>query len=86
MDNGFKRCKTNQNGGIRRQETNNGIIAKSLTEKKSTDNKERQSVKVDLRTSVVKPLHAKWVIKCHQNFEKENDFIKHSFEAIGIPV
>jgi len=61
-------------------------LAKSLTEKKSNDNEERQSVKVDLRTSVVKPLHTKWVIKCHQKFEKETDFIKRSFEAVGIPV
>ena len=50
--------------------------------KKANNNEERQSVKVDLHTSVVKPLHAKWVIKCHQKFEKETDFIKCSFEAM----
>jgi hypothetical protein len=31
-----------------------------LLKKKSNDNEEWQSVKVDLHTSVIKPLHAKW--------------------------
>ena len=74
--------------GDKRQITALLSVSKSghLLKKKSNDNEERQSVKRNLRTSVVKPLHAKWVIKCHQKFEKETDFIKRSFEAIGVPV
>jgi hypothetical protein len=54
MDNGFKRCKTNQNGGIRRQETNNGIIAKSLTEKKSTEQHTTSHQMEQFRSAVTK--------------------------------
>jgi hypothetical protein len=50
--------------GDKRQITALLSVSKSghLLKKKSNDNEKRQSVKGDLRTSVVKPLHAKWVI------------------------
>ena len=50
--------------GDKRQITALLSVSKSghMLKKKSNDNEKRQSVKGDLRTSVVKPLHAKWVI------------------------
>ena len=61
-------------------------FTKLLKDKKSGNDDERSHVKIDLRTSVVKPMHAKWVIKSHKQFEKEREFMKRSFEAVGIPM
>lgn len=40
---------------------------------------------ISLKTSVIKPLHAKWVIDCHETIAKETKFIVNSFTAVGLP-
>ena len=57
-------------------------IAKHINENKS-ENRARIS-EIDLKTSLIKPLHAKWVIKCHKEMERETDFLIKSFTYIGI--
>ena len=58
------------------------MVAKKLSNKK--DNDER-TADIDLRTSVMKPLHAKWLIKCHKTLERDHEFITRAFKAVGIP-
>ena len=60
------------------------MIAGQLRDKNDTGDDERQSVKIDLNTSVIRPLHAKWVIKCHEKLENKTEFVKRAFEAVGI--
>jgi hypothetical protein len=33
----------------------------------------------------IKPLHAKWLIKCHETLERDHEFITWAFKAVGIP-
>ena len=60
------------------------MIDGQLRDKNDTEDDECQSVEIDLKTSVIKPLQAKWAIKCHEKLENETEFIKHTFEAVGI--
>jgi hypothetical protein len=59
------------------------IVAKKLLNKK--DNDER-TADIDLRTSVMKPLHAKWLIKCHKTLERDHEFITQAYKACGHPM
>ena len=60
------------------------MIDGQLHDKNDMEDDACQSVKLDLKTSVIKPLHAKWAIKCHEKLENETEFIKRAFEAVGI--
>lgn len=41
-------------------------------------------VDIDMRTSTIKPLHAKWVQKVHDVISKDCDFLANSFTSVGI--
>ena len=41
-------------------------------------------VQVDLRLGAIKPVHAQWLIKTHQELAKEVPLIKRGFEKAGI--
>jgi hypothetical protein len=51
--------------------------------KKDNDEICERTADIDLRTSVVKPLHAKWLIKCHETLERDHEFITRAFKAVG---
>ena len=59
------------------------IVAKKLSNKK--DNDER-TADIDLRPSVIKPLHAKLLIKCHETLDRDHEFITQEFKACGHPM
>jgi hypothetical protein len=42
------------------------------------------TVHVDLRLSVIKPLHAKWLVKNVQKINAENEMIKRGWVQAGI--
>ena len=46
--------------------------------------KELGSIKPDLRTSVIKPIHARWLIKAHATLSSQKDLIFQGFEKAGI--
>ena len=46
------------------------------------DNKKFEEI--DMRLSVVKPLHASWLVKTHKQLKEKTDFIKSAFVAAGI--
>jgi predicted amidophosphoribosyltransferase len=52
------------------------MVAKKLSNKKDND---------EIQTSIIKPLHAKWLIKCHETLERDHEFITRAFKAVGIP-
>ena len=41
-------------------------------------------IKVDLRASVVKPLHGNWLMMALASLQLKNDVIKKGFEKSGI--
>lgn len=43
-----------------------------------------ESTIVDLRTSVVKPIHARWVISTHEAMEEKEVLIMKGFEKAGL--
>jgi len=62
------------------------MVAKKLSSKKDNDEICERTADIDLRTSVIKPLHAKWlIIKCHETLERDHEFITRVFKAVGIP-
>ena len=40
--------------------------------------------KIDLRTSAIKPIHAKWLMKFHAIINSKPEMIKSAFEQCGI--
>jgi len=61
------------------------MVAKKLSNKKDNDEICERTADIDLQTSVIKPLHAKWLIKCHETLERDHEFITQAFNAVGIP-
>ena len=51
------------------------MVTKKLWNKKDNDEICEHTADIDLRTSVIKPLHAKWLIKCHETLEIDHEFI-----------
>ena len=45
-----------------------------------------EDIKVDLRASLIKPLHANWVISAISVLAERTDTLKKPFEKIGIVV
>ena len=43
-----------------------------------------EDIKVDLRASLIKPLHANWVISAFSILAERTDTLKKPFEKIGI--
>ena len=41
-------------------------------------------VKVSLKLSVIKPLHAKWVVDLHHHLKADKEMIVNGFRAAGI--
>ena len=58
---------------------------KKTFKKKDKDEICERTADIDLQTSVIKPLHAKWLIKCHETLERDQEFITRAFKAVGIP-
>ncbi|CAG2215564.1 unnamed protein product [Mytilus edulis] len=56
-------------------------VAKFLKKKRKLDKFE-----IDMRLSVIKPLHARWLVKTQKQLETKNDLIRSAFEAAGITV
>ena len=46
--------------------------------------KELSTIKPDLRTSILKPIHAQWLIEAHNTLSKEKDLIVQGFEKASI--
>ena len=46
--------------------------------------KELSTIRPDLRTSILKPIHARWLIETHNTLSKEKDLIVQGFEKAGI--
>jgi hypothetical protein len=61
------------------------MVAKKLSNKKDNDEICERTADIDLQTSIIKPLHAKWLIKCHETLEIDHEFITRAFKAVGIP-
>ena len=61
------------------------MVAKKLSNKKDNDEICERTADIDLQTPVIKPLHAKWLIKCHETLERDHEFITQAFNAVGIP-
>jgi hypothetical protein len=51
------------------------MVAKKLSNKKDNDEICERTADIDLQTSIIKPLHAKWLIKCHETLEIDHEFI-----------
>ena len=49
-----------------------------------TGNKSTATEHVDLRTSTIKPLHAKWMIKTFQKISQDKELFVKSFNLVGI--
>ena len=56
----------------------------SLVKKQLDQGKDVSEVKPDLRTSTVKPIHARWLMEVHSKLSKNNDIIVSGFEKAGI--
>lgn len=59
-------------------------IAKEISCSKNKSGDRAQISQIDLKTAVIKPLHAKWIIKCHQDMECETEFLIRVFTSVGI--
>jgi predicted small secreted protein len=46
--------------------------------------KDKKFEEIDMRLSVVKPLHASWLVKTHKQLKEKTDLIKSAFVATGI--
>lgn len=47
--------------------------------------KNKQAVsEIDLRTSAIKPIHARWLMKAVDKLSKSDEMIRQSFEKCGI--
>jgi hypothetical protein len=46
--------------------------------------KDKKFEEIDMRLSVVKPLHASWLVKTHKQLKEKTDLIKSGFVAAGI--
>jgi hypothetical protein len=46
--------------------------------------KTKKIEEIDMRLRVVKPLHASWLVKTHQQLKEKTDLIKSTFVAAGI--
>ena len=46
--------------------------------------KDKKFEEIDMRLSVVKPLHASWLVKTHKQLKEKTDLIKSAFVAVGI--
>jgi hypothetical protein len=46
--------------------------------------KDKKIEEIDMRLSVVKPLHASWLVKTHKQLKEKTDLIKSAFVATGI--
>jgi hypothetical protein len=46
--------------------------------------KDKKLEEIDMRLRVVKPLHASWLVKTHQQLKEKTDLIKSTFVAAGI--
>ena len=52
---------------------------------KHLDNgKELENLSVDLRTSVIKPIHGQWLIKAFEQLSQQKDLVKKGFDQGGI--
>ena len=45
---------------------------------------ELSTIRPDLRTSILKPIHAHWLIEVHSSLSKKKDLIIQGFEKAGI--
>ena len=52
-------------------------VAKFLKKKKKD---------IDMRLSVIKPLHARWIVKTHKQLAQKTHLISGAFDAAGITV
>jgi len=46
--------------------------------------KDKKFEEIDMRLSVVKPLHASWLVKTNKQLKEKTDLIKSAFVAAGI--
>jgi hypothetical protein len=46
--------------------------------------KDKKIEEIDMRLSVVKPLHASWLVKTHKLLKEKTDLIKSAFVDAGI--
>ena len=57
-----------------------------LTRKLSMKNKKLDNFEIDLRLSVIKPIHARWLVKTLIQLLDRTDLIESAFEAASIVV
>ena len=48
------------------------------------DQQKLNEIKIDLRASVQKPIHAKWLVTAVEKISRNQDLIRSSFQAAGI--
>ena len=56
----------------------------SLVKKQLDQGKDVSEIKPDLRTSTVKPIHARWLMEVLYKLDKNSDMIVSGFEKAGI--
>ena len=45
---------------------------------------ENEETVVDLKTSIIKPIHANWLVVCHEKVSGRRELIKEEFEKAGL--
>ena len=58
--------------------------AEAVAKRRKLKTSGESSDHVDLRTSIIKPLHAKWIIKTFQKIAKDKEMFIISFNLVGI--
>ena len=56
----------------------------AIVKKELDQGKDVSTIKPDIRTSTVKPIHARWLIEVHSKLGKNRDLIVSGFEKAGI--
>ena len=56
----------------------------AIVKKELDQGKDVSTIKPDIRTSTVKPVHARWLIEVHSKLGKNRDVIVSGFEKAGI--
>ena len=58
----------------------------AIVKKELYQGKDVSTIKPDIRTSTVKPIHARWLIKVHSKLGKNSDLIVSGFEKLELKI
>lgn len=48
------------------------------------DNKRIEEIKIDLRTSIIKPIHARWMVRSYNKLKDNTVLIKKAWQTTGL--